>query len=148
MERKIKKIVFDGSESIMASATIGQLRFTLPQPTVERYGYASHYEVKPIYQNSGFPYVRINTSSNVGILWFELQRNQYTDNEQAITDFKSYLAEQYDAGTPVTVYHVLADPTTEPISIPSIPTFDGTTVISTYTEIQPSNMEIKYKARK
>lgn len=65
VERKIKKIVFDGSESIMASATIGQLRFTLPQQTVERYGYASHYEVKPIYQNSGFPYVRINTSSNV-----------------------------------------------------------------------------------
>lgn len=43
---------------------------------------------------------------------------------------------------------VHADGTAENITLPSIPTFDSTTIISTDTEIQPSNMEIKYKARK
>ncbi len=65
-----------------------------------------------------------------------------------VESFKEHLTEQYDVGTPVTVYYSLAEPTTEPISIPSIPTFDGTTLISTDIEIRPANMEIKYKARK
>lgn len=34
-------------------------------------------------------------------------------------DFKSYLAAQYAAGTPVTIWYVLATPTTETISLPS-----------------------------
>lgn len=41
-----------------------------------------------------------------------------------------------------------ADGTTESISLPQLPTLTGTTVILTDTEIQPANMEIKYKARK
>lgn len=34
----------------------------------------------------------------------------------SLSDFKTYLAQQYDNGTPVTVYHVLATPTTESYS--------------------------------
>ena len=35
------------------------------------------------------------------------------------TDFKSYLAAQYAAGTPVTVWHVLAEPEVSTITVPS-----------------------------
>ena len=65
-----------------------------------------------------------------------------------IADFKAYLKEQYDAGTPVTVYYVLAESTTETLTLPKLPTFNGTAVISADTEIQPSNMEITYRSGK
>ena len=40
------------------------------------------------------------------------------------------------------------EPTTESIDLPEIPTFKGTTIIETATEIPPSNIETTYKARK
>ena len=41
-----------------------------------------------------------------------------------------------------------SDGTVETVILPEIPTFNGTTIITTSTEIQPSDMEITYKARK
>lgn len=41
-----------------------------------------------------------------------------------------------------------SDGTSESVSLPKIPTLRGTTVITTDTEIQPSNMEITYKSRR
>lgn len=43
---------------------------------------------------------------------------------------------------------VHTDGTEETVILPKIPTFKGTTVITTDTEIQPSNMEITYKSRR
>ena len=59
-----------------------------------------------------------------------------------VADFKSYLAAQYAAGTPVTVYYVLAEPETKSITLPKIPTFDGTNTIDINTEIKPSNISL------
>jgi len=41
-----------------------------------------------------------------------------------------------------------SDGTTESVTLPKIPTFEGTTIIETATEIQPENMEITYKSRR
>lgn len=38
------------------------------------------------------------------------------------------------------------DGTIESVSLPKIPTFNGTAIISTDTEVEPSNMEIAYKS--
>lgn len=38
------------------------------------------------------------------------------------------------------------DGTIESVSLPKIPTFSGTTIVSTGTEVEPSNMEIAYKS--
>lgn len=81
-------------------------------------------------------------------LSYELIGGSYYDSDDTkIANIVNWLKERYESGNPLTVVATHKS-TTEPISIPSIPTFDGTTVISTDTEIQPSNMEIKYKARK
>ena len=79
-----------------------------------------------------------------------------------ITDFKSYLAAQYAAGTPVTVWYVLAEPETGILNEPirkigdyadtvsmeqagvSIPTSKGSTTLDVDTTIKPSNVYIKY----
>lgn len=67
-------------------------------------------------------------------------------NFNTVSDFKAYLQEQYNAGTPVTMYYALDEANEESISLPSIPTFNGTTILSVGTEIHPSNMEITYKS--
>lgn len=66
----------------------------------------------------------------------------------AISKFKAFLAEEYAKGTPVTVYYPIANPITTPITLPEIPTFDGTTIVEVDTEILPSDMEITYKSRR
>lgn len=80
-----------------------------------------------------------------------------------IAEFKAYLAAQYAAGTPVTVWYVLAEPTTGIVNEPlrkiddyadtlsmeqagvQIPTNRGNTVIDVLTELKPSEVYIKYK---
>lgn len=64
-----------------------------------------------------------------------------------LDDFRAYLKEQYDNGTPVTVYYVLAKPETESVTLPKIPTLDGVTAIDVDTTIKPSKMNIKYKSK-
>lgn len=67
----------------------------------------------------------------------------FRDNRFATADaFKSYLAAQYAAGTPVTVWYVLATPTTEPITAPALPTISGQNTLTVDTTVQPSSVSI------
>lgn len=66
----------------------------------------------------------------------------------SVEDFKAYLKEQYETGTPVTLYYVLAESITESPTLTKFPTINGTTIISVDTEIQPSNLEITYISSK
>ena len=79
------------------------------------------------------------------------------------SDFKTYLQQQYAAGTPVTVWYVLAEPETAVVNEPlrkigdyadtvsmeqagvQIPTNRGNTVIDVETTLKPSEMYIKYQ---
>ena len=80
-----------------------------------------------------------------------------------VETFKSYLQQQYAAGTPVTVWYVLSEPTTGIVNEPlrkigdhadtisyeqagvQIPTNRGNTVIDVETTLKPSEMYIKYQ---
>lgn len=64
-----------------------------------------------------------------------------------ISAWKSYLAAQYSAGTPVTVYYVLAEPEIKTVSPVEIPTIQGTNIIDINTEVKPSNLKITYKSK-
>jgi hypothetical protein len=72
-------------------------------------------------------------------------------------DFKAYLAAQYAAGTPVTVWYVLAEPETGIVNEPlmrigdyadtlttdtPIPTAKGSNTLTVDTTVQPSEMMI------
>ena len=81
----------------------------------------------------------------------------------SLADWKSYLAAQYAAGTPVTIWYVLEVPTTgianEPIrkigdyadtlsmeqAGVQIPTNNGSTTLDVLTTVKPSNVSIKYR---
>ena len=81
----------------------------------------------------------------------------------AIADFKSYLAQQYAAGTPVTVWYVLSTEETAVVNEPlmkigdyadtlsmeqagvRIPTANGSTTLDVETTVKPSEVYIKYR---
>ena len=83
----------------------------------------------------------------------------------SVTNFKTYLQQQYANGTPVTIWYVLATPTTGIVNEPlmkigtyadsvsmeqagvQIPTNNGTTVIDVNTTLKPSEIYIKYHTR-
>jgi hypothetical protein len=87
------------------------------------------------------------------------------DSIETLADWKSYLASQYAAGTPVTVWYVLAEPETAIVNEPLakigtyadtltsdqadviLPTNDGNTTISVDTSLSPSRFEIKVHAK-
>jgi hypothetical protein len=84
------------------------------------------------------------------------------DTAITLADFKSYLAQQYAAGTPVVVWYVLAEPEIGTVNEPlmkigdyadtvskaqagvSIPTNNGSTTVDVSTELKPSEVYIKY----
>ena len=61
-----------------------------------------------------------------------------------ISAWKAYLAAQYSAGTPVTVYYVLATAETESVTATTIPTTGGTATIDVDTTIKPSEFDLTY----
>lgn len=83
------------------------------------------------------------------------------DKAARVAKFKSYLAAQYAAGTPVTIWYVIATPETAVVNEPlmkigdyadtvsaaqsqvTIPTVNGENVLDVLTEVKPSEVTIK-----
>ncbi len=163
-ERKIQKLVFDGTETGWRKGST----FFFNQELSPDYLRArdsitcmcSHY---PTYQQVGsgadIPegYCSFCYSSKV-------QRFYIKDNNFAtLEDFTTYLAQQYANGTPVCIWYVLATPETAVVNEPlmrigdyadtvsmeqagvSIPTADGSTTLDVETTVKPSEIYIKYK---
>ena len=162
--RKIRKLVLTGEETFSAyDATYN--RFALVVSDWIQLGVrksplcCSHYQA--IYDGRAIADVPDNSvysdGGNTGRMFFKT--TDYTD----VTDFKAYLASEYAAGHPVTVWYVLANEQTgisnEPLAKidtyadelhsedagVSIPTAKGNNVLTIDTPIQPSEMTITYK---
>lgn len=58
------------------------------------------------------------------------------------TALQAWLKSKYDTGHPVTVLYQLAEPTSETVDVPVIPTLKGTTVIDVETEVKPIEMSV------
>ncbi len=149
VERKIKKLVFDGSETFQLNSNN-----TVFVTFIDDIGVfmnrnspilSSHYQTASIYDDL------YSRRMNYGVYFGASLADRICIRNKDMTtveSFKEHLTEQYNAGTPVTVYYALAEPTTETLALPKIPTFSGTTIISTDTEVEPSDIEITYKGTK
>ena len=154
--RQIKKLVLDGTENwdkgtyAFYSVITGIAAY---KPVL-----CTHYQY---YEgsSSGAPIDSISTGSGGGsAIWIKTQNHGDTTVEQ----WKSYLAAQYAAGTPVTVWYVLATEETAVVNEPlmrigdyadtlskaqalvSIPTNNGSTTVDVDTTVKPSEVYIKY----
>lgn len=159
--RKIRKLVLTGNEIIYRDKEReGSWQFYTDKLISAKghTGICSHFENISIND--------INNSDNIGFSIFnEAQFGCRCPKSIAntVTDFKSYLAQQYAAGTPVIIWYVLATPTTGIVNEPlrkigdyadtvsmeqarvQIPTNRGNTVIDVETTLKPSQMYIKYQ---
>lgn len=153
--RRVKKIAFDGTEG-WTENTSGEntfrARLVLSQANINSVaGYCSH-----------LPFVATGISQDIPLAgcynsaaFLRFDRTMVNN----ITDFKSYLAAQYAAGTPVTVWYVLAEPETAVVNEPlakignyadelfdaaQIPTKRGPNTLTVGTTVQPSFASIIY----
>ena len=108
--------------------------------------------------------IGISTNNQFSVIYFnfgaDVMNTQPSGN--TVEGLKEYLAQQYAAGTPVTIWYVLTTPETAVVNEPlrkigdyadtvsyeqagvQIPTLNGNTVIDVLTELKPSKMYIKY----
>lgn len=159
--RKVKKLVLTGKETITKAASNPVFTMQLSgsnTPLSENAvtTLSTHYQAQNNVAGTGnVNDMRVCIRRGYGAMY--IGDTRYGN----ITDFKSYLAAQYAAGTPVTVWYVLAEPETaivnEPIqkigdysdelSIADIPTINGINTISADTTVQPSEIYIKGKIK-
>ena len=160
--RRIKKLVFEGTENwrlyaLPGATNVERFYLVVPQNAVSaRSIISSHFPTK--IDNSDTEHTRCG-----GGLFNEIYI--YISRSVATTaaDLKSYLAAQYAAGTPVTVWYALATPETGIVNEPlmkignyadtlskaqagvSIPTNNGSTTVDVDTTVKPSEVYIKYR---
>lgn len=160
--RNIKKLVLDGTETGWTKSgtyqgsffaqVLTNINITANTEPVQ-YALCSHAQVVKLANfANGTATLTGNTTTKSINLWIG-------ESEWTVDEFKSYLATQYAAGTPVTIWYVLAEPTTAIVNEPlmkigeyadsisnaaSIPTVKGNNTLSVDTDVQPSQMYIKY----
>lgn len=133
--RAIKKYVLTGEESweeitgTFASRTYFRYVFGTLNYCVRHACISSHFtqtNITTATTTVGFD-VFDSTSVNGEVLAIRPSGVQSTTLE----DFKAWLAEQYAAGTPVTVWCALtvAEEADPPVTLPALPTVDGTTIV-------------------
>lgn len=157
--RRVKKYEFTGNETFSVSSTDGKTRIGyagfVNEITAASSTLCSHYKYK--YASNIFPDVDCFMFSSDKYMWIGVVYRT------TVSDFKSYLTQQYAAGTPVTAWYVLAEPTTGIINEPlmkigeyadtvsyeqagvEIPTARGTNTLDVLTDVKPSEVYIKYK---
>ena len=155
--RNIKKMVLTGEESWIDSTIGSQKRYLVMLVDTAKNGsttsaYCTHYAYEYTTTGTGFSV----GSAGTGIYFRD-------NNYSSVTVWKTYLQQQYAAGTPVTVWYVLAEPETGIVNEPlrkigdyadtvsmeqaqvQIPTNRGLTTIDVATTLKPSQAYIKYR---
>ena len=165
--RRIKKLVLTGNESgaMMVDNTnhIFALRgiFNSEPELLQVGGVCTHYKY-----NNAVSSLTANMQNGDFVLNKIVDDYSFTIKDNSFNtalNFLTYLQQQYTNGTPVTVWYVLAEPTTGIVNEPlrkigdyadilsmeqagvQIPTLHGNTVIDVLTELKPSEMYIKYQ---
>lgn len=159
--RNVKKLVLTGDTPITnyagGSTGIGFSVQGIGMLGSRTFGRCSHFRTQATGVGSTVDGVTFGINNTV--IYFTFSQNSVsTYNLSDITSIKQFLAQQYSAGTPVTVWYVLSTPTTDIVNEPlmkigdyadevsgtSIPTTDGANTVSVDTTIQPSEVSINY----
>ena len=154
--RRIKKLVLTGQESWIKG------KFP-PSGDCYQFYAAWIYDIgkPPYWMTSHFTNKYEANGSRVGEYFSIYPVVSLLPEEATVINFKSYLAAQYAAGTPVTIWYVLKEPETAVVNEPlmkigdyadeinltnsgvNIPTIEGSNILTVNTTIQPSSMSIK-----
>lgn len=158
--RQIKKVVLNGNESYFFTGPLNSLRIpikiSLPNVITTYYIkmiIASHYitSVSSEFSSDEKDAYTIRIGENTRVIWVFLPKSFFSgeiSSENCISQFKAYLATQYAAGTPVTIWYALNEPEEEPLgNLLPIQTIKGSDVLTVDTTVQPSEIYIKGKIK-
>lgn len=122
--RNIKNLVLTGNETWAKDLSSDYLYYanrstlisdSISKPPIQ----CSHLESKSLY--SVISNIGINTNNDYNSIYLnfgaDIMNAQPSGN--TVEGLKEYIAAQYAAGTPVTIWYVLAEPETEQITVPS-----------------------------
>lgn len=160
--RRIKKLVLTGESNINKNTPSNPddyLYYLSGVPHEKTDCICSH-----LISTNSFPIAAIGgvySKYSSGIIYISMSRGvmKAQPSGNTVEGFKEYLAAQYAAGTPVTVWYVLASETTGIVNEPlrkigdyadevsniSIPVTAGGDTISVGTTLQPSEVTVNYK---
>lgn len=113
--RYIKRRIFDGAENWEVRQEGTDNAFFMLQTSdvaINHLIKASHFSQNNIGTTNTNTGVDVTTQGHVRFRPINV-------SSMNISDFKSFLSQQYTSGTPVIVWYVLAEPTTETITVPS-----------------------------
>lgn len=153
--RAIKKVVFDGTENWQGANNTASKYLDIWN--YDYYKVESGVTCMSTHYSGANNIVSGDSIPNNSACFYKANspRLLYLKGSEPITlaDFKAYLAQQYANGTPVTVWYVLAEPTTAAVNEPlmkigtyadtlsnaaQIPTAEGANTITVDTTVQPS----------
>lgn len=162
--RRIKKLVLTGGEDWLQSVLeVRVYRINVPDylREIDNIPICTHYKgIAPVAGTGGLQ--DLETAfllSASGNNYYYIRDDRFNNTN----DFKTYLQQQYANGTPVTVWYVLAEPSTGILNEPirkigdyadtlsmeqagvQIPTNNGSTTLDVLTAVKPSNVSIKYR---
>ena len=142
--RIIGKVELTSEETVEYISNYGQFKITTSyyrRPPYDKVSYiCSHYRaISNADSWSGDNYITVSQGDTPD-RFYRIKDSRYS----TVDDFKTYLAQQYANGTPVTIYFVKPAATTETITAPTIPTTDGANSISISTTVQPSEVSATY----
>lgn len=141
--RIIYKRVFTGQEAWEKGATSGNVNRYNPDPNIND-GIPLTAAISTHFKWAGFNASSGNDGEMTGTSSSSAYRIWLWSTISTVTDFKQYLADQYAAGTPVTVWYVLATATTESFTAPSIPTSGSPQSFDVGTTLKPSEVSLTY----
>jgi hypothetical protein len=169
--RRIKKLVLTGEEDYVVPNISLRVPIGIYVPAIPFVPLAvisSHFQTKNSSEgtqiDSHLYTTRLGQSG--GIIWFFVPRDFFSGNlnvDNCEIEYKEWLRQQYSAGTPVTVWYVLATEETAVVNEPlmkigdyadtlsmeqagvSIPTANGSTTLDVETTVKPSEVYIKYR---
>lgn len=142
----IVKKVLDGTETwtYVAAQSGGEYYF---RTKLGNYGYvvsdlaiSTHYSWTNITSSTSEMGIDSINSETANLGGIAIRDTNYAN----ATAFAAYIAQQYANGTPVVVYYVLATPTTESVTAPSIPTTGGEVTLDVDTTVKPSELDLTY----
>lgn len=166
--RRIKKLMLTGEENITQHGVVNDIvGVRVPTPTVVAADsplictHARNVTWANFYSSRTYATVAANVGAGNSVVYMSAPNSEHN----TLSDIKSYLAAQYAAGTPVTVWYVLATPETGIVNEPlakigdyadelhstdagvTIPTTQGNNTLTVDTDLPPSSMTIVYKGK-
>lgn len=144
--KQIKKLVLTGDEDFYSQQSIA----LQPVVSISKNSLGSSSSVMPDSKGtvrcSHFSPITLSTHmKNLGIIYVGLSYVNFNlDGTGDVDAFKAYAREQYNNGTPITLYYPIPTPEVTELDLPVLPIYNNTTIIKSLAEVTPSEIEVTY----